>query len=148
MADVKDTNDKNAPSSGKIKLKIITHQNVVLEREVDAIYTQGIDGRFGVLKDHIPFVTALDVGVTKIIIDGKSVYFTTMGGIFQFKDNEATILTDIAEMGDSIDIMRAKGAKERAEARLKARTEGLQIARAQMALSKALARIEAAEKKF
>lgn len=143
-----DSNINEEKPTGKIKLKIITHQKVVFEHDVDAIYTQGVDGRFGVLKDHIPFVAALDVGVTKIINEGRSVYITTMGGIFQFKDNEATILTDVAEIGDNIDITRATNAKERAEARLKSKQEGLQIARAQMALTKALARIHAAEKKF
>ena len=135
-------------SEGKIKLKIVTHQSVLFEHDVDEIYTQGVDGRFGVLKNHIPFVTALDVGVTKLIDAGKAIYLTTMGGIFQFKDNEATILTDVAEIGDNIDIVRAKEAKERAEARLRAKSESVQIARAEIALAKAIARISAAEKKL
>lgn len=134
--------------AGKIKLKIITHQSVLFEHEVDAVYSKGVDGCFGVLKNHVPFVTALDVGVTKLIDGEKAIYITTMGGIFQFKDNLATILTDIAEVGDNIDITRAKSAKERAEARLKARNEAVQVARAQIALAKAIARISAAEKKF
>lgn len=134
--------------AGKIKLKIITHQSVLFEHEIDAVYSQGVDGRFGVLKNHVPFVTALDVGVTKLVDGDKAIYITTMGGIFQFKDNIATILTDIAEVGDNIDITRAKSAKERAEARLKARNEAIQVARAQIALAKAIARISAAEKKF
>lgn len=134
--------------AGKIKLKIITHQSVLFEHEIDAVYSQGVDGRFGVLKNHVPFVTALDVGVTKLVDGDKAIYITTMGGIFQFKDNLATILTDVAEVGDNIDITRAKSAKERAEARLKARNEAIQVARAQIALAKAIARISAAEKKF
>jgi len=133
---------------GPINLKIITHEKVVFEQDVDAIYSQGVQGRFGVLKDHIPFVTALDVGVTKVLNGNEPTYITTMGGIFQFKDNEATILTDTAEMGSDIDLVRANAAKDRAEERLRSKAEEMQIVRAQIALAKAMARIDAAEKKY
>ena len=71
-----------------------------------------------------------------------------MGGILQFAHNQATILTDIAELECDIDVARAKNAKERAEARLKAQEENLDMARAQMALAKSIARISAKEKRF
>ena len=51
-------------------LKIVTHEKVVYDDNVDEIYSKGIDGEFGVLKNHIPFMTALDVGVTKVVKDG------------------------------------------------------------------------------
>ncbi len=135
-------------ATGAIKLKIITHEKVVFERDIDAIYSQGSEGRFGVLKNHVPFVTALDVGVTKVMNGNEPTYITTMGGIFQFKDNVATILTDTAELGDDIDLVRAQSAKERAEERLRSKAEEMQIVRAQIALAKAMARINAAEKKY
>ena len=71
-----------------------------------------------------------------------------MGGILQFAHNKATILTDIAELECDIDVVRAKHAYERAQARMKARDEALDIVRAQMALAKAIARISAKEKRF
>jgi len=135
-------------AQGPIKLKVITHEKVVFERNVDAVYSQGVNGRFGVLKDHIPFVTALDVGVTKALNGNDPTYITTMGGIFQFKDNQATILTDTAELGSDIDLVRAKEAMERAQEHLRSKAEEMQIIRAQIALSKAIARISAAEKKY
>lgn len=139
---------QHSGAEAPIKLRVITHEKVVFERDVDAVYSQGVNGRFGVLKDHIPFVTALDVGVTKVLNGNEPTYITTMGGIFQFKDNEATILTDTAELGDDIDLVRAQEAKERAEERLRSKAEEMQIVRAQIALSKAMARISAAEKKY
>ena len=69
-----------------------------------------------------------------------------MAGVLQFSENEATILTDIAELGDDIDIARANAAKERALARINARNEKDDILRAQFALAKAIARISAKEK--
>ena len=70
-----------------------------------------------------------------------------MGGILQFANNQATILTDIAELDCDINVARAKQAKERALARLRARDENIDMARVQIALAKAIARISASEKK-
>lgn len=134
--------------SDKIHLKVITHEKIVLENDIDELYVQTTDGRIGILKNHIPVICALDVGVTKVVKDNASQCVATMGGILQFAHNQATILTDIAELECDIDVARAKLAKERAEARLKAQEENLDVARAQMALSKAIARINATDKKF
>ena len=71
-----------------------------------------------------------------------------MGGVLQFSENEATILTDIAECGDDIDLARANAAKDRAQARLEAKNEKDDLLRAQFALSKAIARINAKNKNF
>ena len=131
----------------QINLKIITHEKEVYNDKVDAIYSKSVEGEFGILPDHQPFMAALDIGVTKTEKNGSFEYFTTMGGIFQFKDNEALILTDLAENGADIDVTRAKSAKERAEARLGSHEVEIDNARAQIALAKALARLKAALQK-
>jgi F-type H+-transporting ATPase subunit epsilon len=131
----------------KIKVKIITHEKTVLECDADALYTQGKDGRFGILPRHIPVTSALDIGVTKIVDGEKHTYLTTMGGVLQFADNTITILTDNAEFGIDIDIARAKNARERAEARMTANEKDTDVLRAQIALAKAIARIRAYEGK-
>lgn len=132
--------------SKKINLKIITHEKEVFNEEVDAIYSKSEEGEFGILPDHQPFMAALDIGVTKTEKDGKMEFFTTMGGIFQFKNNEALILTDLAENGKDIDVTRAKSSKERAEARVGSHEVEVDNARAQIALAKAMARLKAAMK--
>ena len=53
--------------SDKIHLKIITHEKIVLEQDIDELYVQASDGRLGILKDHVPVICALDIGVTKIV---------------------------------------------------------------------------------
>ena len=45
-------------------LKIITHERVVFDEDVDEIYTKAIDGEIGILKNHVPIMAALDIGVT------------------------------------------------------------------------------------
>ncbi len=134
-------------SDKKINLKIITHEKEVFNEDVDAVYSKGVDGEFGILPDHIPFMSALDIGVTKIEKDHNFDYITTMGGIFQFKDNQALILTDLAEKGCDVDVARAKAAKSRAEARLGDPNAEADAIRAQIALAKAMARLKAADNK-
>ena len=125
-------------------LKIITHERIVFDGEADEIIIQTNNGQMGILKDHIPVTTTLDVGVTKIRQADKFRYFATMGGIFQFKDNIATILTDVCEDGCDIDVTRANDAKSRAEARLADNSAKIDSQRAQAALARSLARLKAA----
>ncbi len=132
----------------KIHFRVITHEKIVYEDDIDEFYVQSTDGRLGILKDHIPIICALDVGVTKVIKNDKPQCIATMGGILYFASNEAVILTDVAELDCDIDVARAKQAKERALARLKAKDDNLDMARAQIALAKAIARISALEKHY
>lgn len=124
-------------------LKIITHERVVFDEDVDEIYSRGVDGEFGILKGHVPYMTALDIGITKVI-QGKEVkLFTTMGGVFQFKDEEALILTHCAECGDEIDEVRAREALDRAQARLAEADARTDAKRAEAALARAMVRLKA-----
>ena len=127
-----------------MKLKIITHERIVFEGEAEEIVIQTKTGQLGILKDRLPITTVLDIGVTKIKQDEKYRYFATMGGVFQFKDNVATILTDVSEDGQDIDVTRANAAKNRAEARLADTAANIDTQRAQAALARALARLKAA----
>jgi len=127
-----------------MKLKIITHERIVFEGDADELVIQTKSGQLGILKDHVPITTGLDIGVTKIKIGEKYRYFATMGGVFQFKNNSATILTDVCEDGASIDVARANAARARAEARLADSAAIIDTQRAQSALARALARLKAA----
>jgi len=124
-------------------LKIITHEKVVFDGEVDEIYSRGVDGEFGILPNHIPVMTALDIGVTKVVKDGVPKCFTTMGGVFQFRDNEGILLTSTAEDGSDIDVARAKAALERAKALLAEHDAEVDAKRAEAAMARAMARLKA-----
>ena len=130
-----------------MKLKIITHEKIVFAGEVDELVITTTSGQIGILKDHIPITTSLAIGITKAKIGDSYKYFATMGGVFQFKDNNATILTDICEDSCDIDVTRANAAKERAESRLAETNASIDAQRAQAALARALARLQAALEK-
>lgn len=126
-----------------MKLKIITQEKVVFDQEVDAVYSKGIDGEFGILKGHVPIMSALDIGVTKAIVGDETKTFTTMGGILQFKNEECLILTTLAEPGEEIDEARAREALEKAKTRLRNANARLEAKRAEAAIARAEARLKA-----
>ncbi len=125
-------------------LKIITHENIIFDEDVNEIYLRGLDGEFGILKGHEPIMSALDIGVTKIVQDNSVKLFTTMGGILQFKDDNAILLTDAGEFDEDIDVTRAKEAKARAEARLADTSASIEAKRAEAALARAMVRLKVA----
>ncbi len=133
-------------SDKTIHFKIITPEKIVYEDDVDAIYAQGEAGSFGVLPNHIPFMSVLAVDVAKIEKNGETKMFSIIGGAFQFKNNEAIILTEVAECGSDIDTTRAQHAKERAEARLSSAETQKDIKIANAAIARAMARLKAAAK--
>jgi len=130
----------------KLNLKIITPEAIIVDEQVDAVYSVAVDGEFGILPGHIPFMTALDIGVSKYVQGNNVEYIATIGGILQVEGNNVTILSDAAERGSEIDVPRARAAKERAQARLGTGTADIDTDRAQIALQRAITRIKAASK--
>ena len=80
----------------------------------------------------IPVIASLDIAPMKYrLADGTEGYVAICGGFMEMNANKCTILATIAEMADDIDKARAEAAKERAEERLKNKTENLDVNRAQ-----------------
>lgn len=126
-----------------MNLKIITQERVVFDSDVDEIYTKGVDGEFGILKGHIPIMSALDIGVTRIKKGKEYKSFTTMGGVLQFKDDECLILTTLAEPGDEIDEMRARESLEKGRRLLKEANAKMDAKRIEASIARAKARLKA-----
>ena len=130
-----------------IHFKLITPEKIVFEDDVEAVYAQGERGSFGILPNHIPFMSSLAVDVAKVIKNGEEKTFSIIGGALQFKNNEAIILTEAAECGSDIDTARAQLAKERAEAKLSTAETQRDIKLANAALARAMARLKAAARR-
>ena len=126
-----------------MRLKIITQERIVFDEDVDEISVRGVDGEFGILKGHIPIMSALDIGVTRAKKGNSVTKIATMGGILQFKDDECIILTTLAERDEEIDELRAKEALERARHRLKEANARIDSKRAEAAIARAKARLKA-----
>jgi len=129
-----------------ITLKVVTPQRLVLNLTIDSLVVPATEGYLGVLKNHAPLVTGLVPGVVTYKTGGQETKLAVGGGILEVAGNLATILADTAETPEEINLERARRAKERAEERLKNRPQGLDVARAELALRRAIARIKAGER--
>ncbi len=127
-------------------LKIITPERVVLEKTVDEVTAKAVDGEFAVLPHHEPLISALGIDVLRYKADGQESFVSIIGGLLEVNsDNEVVVLSDAAELDTEIDVARAHQSKERAEAEKMQKTDKLDVQLSEMALSRAVARLRAAE---
>jgi len=126
-------------------LEVVTPDRLVLATEADVVVCPGVEGQFGVLVGHIPFLSALDIGEMYYRTGGQTEYLAVSGGFAEVTGSKVTIVAEAAEKGREIDIERAKRAQERAEKRLAgAKTEEIDWARAEAALRRSMVRMKVA----
>jgi len=130
----------------KLKLDIVTPYGHVFTDEVDEIVASGSEGEFGVLPEHVPFLTTLKIGMLTYKKGPETGIFFISSGYAEVEPDKVTILADSAEKSEDIDIERAKSAMKRAEDRLK-QAEKFDQARATSALERAVTRIQVAQKR-
>ena len=84
------------------KLEIISPQNKVFDDEIDLCIMPGIEGDFGVLKNHMPFLTTLRLGIAYIYKEKKLFEtFIVNGGVVEVSKNQCTLLVeDILKTND------------------------------------------------
>lgn len=128
----------------KLHLVIYTPTGKYLEQDIDFLNVQSSDYNLGILPHHSPLVTTVKVSAMKIK-DEEGYHMYAIGdGILKVEKDKTVLLLDSIESKDEIDIERALAAKSRAEERLanKKDLQGLDVKRAERALSRALARIK------
>lgn len=125
-----------------MKLKIVTPERIVLEEDVDAVYAKAVDGELGVLPKHVPMVTPLESALLHYKHNGETHWAAVMEGILSTDGQTVTVLTDAAELAGSVDYARAEKARERAEQRLREKSDELDVARAKASLSRAQVRLK------
>ncbi len=128
----------------KFKVEIITPDRVFFTGEADMIEFNTGDGQIGVYKNHIPLTTVLEPGVVVIHNDDQQKVAAVHAGFAEILGEKVTLLAELAEWPDEIDVNRAEAAKQRAEDRIAAKSENLDLKRAEYALHKALIRIDVA----
>ena len=129
----------------KLTLEVVTPDRKILSTEADVVVLPGVEGQFGVLYGHVPFLSALDIGEMYYRDGGKTEFLSVSGGFAEVTGAKVTIVAESAEIGKEIDIERAKRALERAEKRLAmARTENVDWVRAEAALRRAMMRMKVA----
>ena len=131
----------------KIRLKVVTPGRLVLDEEVDEVTAPGVKGEFGVLPNHISFLTLLEPGEMSYKQGTTRRFLAISGGYAEVLDNVMTVLAPAAEFGVEIDVNRARVAREKAERRLsEIHFEDKNFAAAEQALRKSLVRLQVAGK--
>ena len=125
----------------KIFVEIIQPKRILVSGEYDQIIIPGVEGDFGVLANHTPFITKLRPGILELISNDNSEEFATHNGYVNIQNNQVKIVCETIEKREEIDINRAKQAKERAEMRMKSNEENIDFRRAELALKRALVRL-------
>nr|YP_009972061.1 ATP synthase CF1 epsilon subunit [Butomus umbellatus]QNH69955.1 ATP synthase CF1 epsilon subunit [Butomus umbellatus]UDZ59377.1 ATP synthase CF1 epsilon subunit [Butomus umbellatus] len=126
-----------------LNLCVLTPNRIIWDSEVKEIILSTNSGQIGVLPNHAPIATAVDIGLLRIRLNDQWLTVALMGGFARIGNNEVTILGNDAEMSTDIDPQEAQQALEIAEANL-SRAEGKrQKIEANLALRRARTRVEA-----
>jgi F-type H+-transporting ATPase subunit epsilon len=130
----------------KLLLEVATPDHLLLSREVDEVIAPGSEGEFGVLPGHAHFLSMLKIGELRYRVGDQTHYMSVLWGFAEVTPTKVTILAEIAEKAEDIDVERAQAAVERAEQRLQVGGLPSELKEAQISLEKARLRRKIAER--
>ncbi len=131
----------------RLHLDVVTAERVVFSEDADLIVAPGVEGELGILPNHTPLMTMLQPGELRIKQGADERFLAVSGGFLEVRPDHVIVLADSAERAEEIDIERAEQARKRAQERLVHPTHGMDLARAEAALHRSLARIKVAERR-
>jgi F-type H+-transporting ATPase subunit epsilon len=132
-------------SMNAIELEIVTPAGVVVRESVDEVEAPGVEGHFGVLPGHRPFMSQLRAGELRYRTGKENHFVAVHWGFAEVLPYKVTVLVETAERAEDIDLTRAETAKRRAEERLKQFGTAYDMEAARAAVERAEARLEAAK---
>ncbi len=128
----------------KMNLSVVTPERRMVKEEVDEVVLPGTLGYLGALPGHTPLLTSLKIGEIKYRVGTTWKYLSVSWGFAEILPDRVTVLADIAESAEEIDVDRAQKQAESAQAKL--RVPDADFLQAQFALEKALVRLQVAAK--
>ena len=130
----------------RLYLKVVTPDKLFFEGEIDMLVARTIEGDVGILLNHSPLVTILDIGRLVIKNGDERKVAACAGGYIDVRNNNITVVSDACEWEDEIDINRAERAKERASKKLE--DKDTDTFKAELELKKAINRINIGNKNY
>lgn len=126
-----------------LRLEFVTPAQALAHDEVDEVELPGEDGFFGVLPGHAPMLAALKIGVMWYRKGTETRYAFVDGGFAEVLADRVSILAQVGERAEDIDVARAEAAKRRAEEQLARPTAvDFDAERARIAILRAVTRIQ------
>lgn len=98
-----------------IKLEIVTPERKVFDEAVDSVTVPTASGEVGILPNHAPLISSLKSGILTINTKGGSDRYVVSGGFVEVSSNKVSVLTDIAEKSDEINVESARAERDAAE---------------------------------
>ena len=136
-----------APLPTSLTLEIVTPDRALVAEQVDEVEIPGSGGYFGVLPAHAPLLASLQVGELWYRKGQEKHYLAIAFGFVEVLPDKVTVLAQIAERAQDIDLARAERAKARAEERLTPpQDRDHDVDRARVALMKSLIRLQVASR--
>ena len=133
-----------------IQIEIVTPERLIINETATELTIPGKNGYLGILPGHAPLITELGVGhISFRTPDGKNRWLAVAWGFAEVLPDKVTIMAEVAERAEEIDVNRAKAAKQRAETYLKqghAPDAGPELNAMERSLERANNRIALAEK--
>src|SRR5918996_6177934 len=129
----------------QIELQIVTPDRLIVREQVDEVEIPGSEGYFGVLPGHTPMLASLAVGELWYRTGQEKTYLSIAYGFAEVLPDRVTILAQLAERAEEIDVERAEAARRRATERLNQKSD-VDYERARTALSKSLTRLQVASR--
>ena len=125
-----------------LSLEVVTPDRAIIKEQVDEVVLPGSEGSFGVLPGHAPLLATLQVG-EMWYRKGQETHFLAIAfGFVEVLPDRVTVLAQVAEKAEEIDLARAEAAKVRAEQRIATPPAAMDFERARIALMKSLVRLQ------
>jgi F-type H+-transporting ATPase subunit epsilon len=127
-----------------LQLQIVSADRSLVNEQVDEVQIPGADGYLGILPGHTPLLSTMQIGTLWYRQGAEKHYLAIAFGFVEVQPDSVTVLAQIAEKAEEIDLPRAETAKKRAEERMVKPAVDMDFERARIAMLKALVRLQAA----
>ena len=124
-------------------LKVVTPERIFFEAPVEMVEFNTTEGELGIYAGHVPLTVIISPGVLTITTSEGEKKAALHAGFAEILQDKVTILAELIEWPGEIDENRATAAEQRARERIAARDDGVDLDRAEVALKRAIARIQA-----
>jgi len=132
--------------AGKILLEVVTPDKLLLSQPVDMVIAPGAEGEFGVLPGHCHFLSTLRIGELRYQVQEVWHYMSVLWGFAEVTPTKVTVMAEIAEKAEDINVERARAAVEKAEQQVQMGGLPSEVRDAQISLEKARLRKKIAER--
>ena len=127
----------------KLTLEVAVPERQLVNEEVDEVQAPAATGYLGVLPNHAPLMTQLQVGVLSFKAAGKTRAMAVEGGVMEVLPDYVRVLADGAQWGEEVDVEQETQVRDEAQKRLRDRPEDVDFDRDSLAIARAQARLEA-----